>query len=257
MERLARIAKGRAIVIAHRGDSGACPENTVVAFASAMEVGADVVELDYYESKDGVLVCVHDETLDRTTDSESTFGKKATVAALTAAELSTLDAGTWKDERFAGTKIPRLDEVLDEFGRQTILMIEHKQGEPERIVALLRGKGLVEGVLLQSFDWEFLAAVKRLEPRIALGALGDGTISSEVEQRLAALAPAFVHWKAKDLDVASLRAISRSKRPLFVYTVNDVLTMAGAASLGVDGVTTDFPARLLELIESDLARDAR
>lgn len=96
-------------VIAHRGASAYAPENTLAAFALAAEQGADWFELDCTLAKDGEVVVIHDNDLERTTDR----GAKDKVADLTIAELKTLDAGAWKDPKFAGERLPTLAEALD------------------------------------------------------------------------------------------------------------------------------------------------
>src|SRR5581483_3094013 len=99
------------LVIAHRGDSSEFPENTLPAFEAAVEIGCDLVELDYHESADGVMVVIHDDTLDRTTDAKELFGgEQIAVKSKTWAELSRLDAGKWFDPKFAGTRLPTLEQ---------------------------------------------------------------------------------------------------------------------------------------------------
>src|SRR5437867_120130 len=100
----------RVLRIAHRGASGRAPENTHVAFAAALELGVDAIEIDCQLSADGELVVIHDETLDRTTTGLGPVGAK------TWGELATLDAGSWWDPRFRGERIPRLADVLAQIG---------------------------------------------------------------------------------------------------------------------------------------------
>src|SRR4051812_11746621 len=97
------------LVIAHRGDSIHAPENTLPAFESAVKLKADLVELDYYHSKEGVPVVIHDNFLDRTTDAEAVFGKaKMLVEETPLADLQKLDAGVWFDPKFKGVRLPTL-----------------------------------------------------------------------------------------------------------------------------------------------------
>src|SRR5262245_16428460 len=98
------LALERPLVIAHRGFSAVAPENTLPSFKLAMAAGADLVELDYYHSSDGVPVVIHDPDLDRTTDSVKRWGgKKTRVDSKTVEELRLLDAGSWRDAQFKGT----------------------------------------------------------------------------------------------------------------------------------------------------------
>lgn len=113
---------GKATLIAHRGASGLAPEHTMAAYRLAIEHRADFVEPDLQMTKDGVLVCLHDTTLERTTNVAAAFpdrakmvGEKKTwpVSDFTLAEIKKLDAGSWKDKKFAGERVPTLQEMLD------------------------------------------------------------------------------------------------------------------------------------------------
>lgn len=265
-EKLRKIATKATITVAHRGASALFPENTIPAFRAAVEAKAEMVELDFRQTKDGVLVCLHDGTLDRTTDSEQRFKKKKLrVGDCTLAQLRDLDAGTWKHKRFAGTRIPTLERALRTIQKGSITMIEHKTGDPRVLVALLRRMKLVDEVLVQSFDWKFLERVRKLEPRLTLAALGgskkkphpDGEVLKEI-QRTGAI---MVHWHAERLrpaDVARLRAAGYL---LVVFTVDKPKDYDKAIDLGVDAITTNFPTRLRNHLKqrrsSEKARDKR
>ena len=148
----------RVLVIAHRGDSKAYPENTLPAFESAVRIGADMVELDYVHTSDGVPVVIHDATLDRTTNAAQLWqGQKIRVDSKTLAEVRPLDAGAWFGPAFAGTKLPTLEEALDAIQSGSTTLIERKEGDAKTCVDLLERKELVGEVVVQSFDWNFLA----------------------------------------------------------------------------------------------------
>src|SRR3954465_12682255 len=102
----------RPAICGHRGASGHAPENTLVAFKRARELGATWIEFDVQLSADGVPIILHDDTLERTSD----LGKPLRPTELTLAELKSLDAGSWFGPEFVGERIPTLDEVLEEFG---------------------------------------------------------------------------------------------------------------------------------------------
>lgn len=251
---LRRLCAQAPITVAHRGDSGGFPENTLPAFAAALAAGAPMVELDFHATADGVLVCIHDETLDRTTDAAQVFGREhIEVAATNASALAQLDAGQWKGPGHAGATVPTLADALALIQTKATTMIEHKAGSAEALVELLRRLKLVERVLVQSFDWDFVARVHRLEPRIALGALGDGSLSP---QRLAAL-PAtgahLVHWDVRSLRAEDVATLHERGYLVCVYTANDDVSLVGASALGIDAITTNHPARLLALIASGVA----
>src|SRR5260370_28010658 len=103
----ADLGRGRVWVIGHRGAMGHCPENTFVSFERALELGADLVELDVHLTRDGALAVIHDETVDRTTDGHGLLKDH------TLSELKLLDAGAWFGPGYAGQRISTLDEVLD------------------------------------------------------------------------------------------------------------------------------------------------
>lgn len=159
----------RVLVIAHRGDSKVAPENTLPAFASAVQVGVDFVELDYYHSADGALVVCHDKTLDRCTDAcQKWGGKKIPLAARSLAELRSLDAGNWFDPKFAGTRIPTLEEAFDVIQPGSMTLIERKDGDAAACVKLLKRKQVVPRVAVQAFDWDYLADLHQLSPEVVL-----------------------------------------------------------------------------------------
>ncbi len=169
---LQRAAAKAPLVVAHRGASSDHPENTVAALRAAVDVGAEVVEFDVWQARCGTWVCMHDATVDRTTDAATVFGKKEIrIDSLTRAEIGRLDAGRWRDPKFAGERVPTLEEALAAIG-SAVPMVERKGGDPQALVAELRRLRAVDRVLVQAFDWEWLAAVHRAEPRLLLGALG-------------------------------------------------------------------------------------
>ena len=144
-----RVGAPRILVIAHRGDSKVAPENTLPAFASAVDAGSDLVELDYLHSADGIPMVFHDKNLDRTTNSRALWGDtEIELSSKTLAELRLLDAGAWFDRRFAGTRILTLDEALDTIQAGAMTLIERKGGDPATCVELIERKGLLDGVVV-------------------------------------------------------------------------------------------------------------
>src|SRR5437868_3368184 len=167
------IASPRPLVIGHRGYCRFAPENTLPSFKLAMAAGADLIELDYYHTKDGQLIVMHDPDLDRTTDATNRWGgRKIKVESKTAAEIQSLDAGSWFDPKHAGTKIPLLSEALDTIQKGSVTLIERKGGDAAACIKLLRERHLINKVVVQSFDWEYLRSFHEQEPDQVLGALG-------------------------------------------------------------------------------------
>jgi len=130
--------------IAHRGASAFAPENTMAAFEKAIELGADVIELDLHLTRDNEIVVIHDDTLDRTTDGSGPVHQRSL------GELMRLDAGRWFGEGFAGQRIPRLAEVLDRFAGRVPLALEIKAGSTffpgieEKVVSALRQRAVID-----------------------------------------------------------------------------------------------------------------
>lgn len=161
-------------LIAHRGASAYAPEHTLEAYRLALQQGADFVEQDLAVTKDGVLICIHDLTLDRTTNVEEVFPtrfvedsgtKRWLVNDFTLAEIKQLDAGSWFAAKFAGARIPTFEEAIDAVGRRAGLYPELKDPafyrqrgvRPEQLLAqVLSKKGLLESrpprLMIQSFD---------------------------------------------------------------------------------------------------------
>lgn len=252
------MAAAAPITVAHRGDSHNHPENTAAAFAAAVRLGAGMIEFDVRQAADGTLVCIHDETLDRTTDAGGILGTGVRVADCDATDLARLDAGAWKGERHRGQRIPSLAAALRLMAGGPVPMIEHKDGDPERYVQTLTEAGCLEQVILQSFDWEFVAAAGRLAPQLCLGALGPSVAApvfdGGVLDRLDRLGACLVHWDEQELRVEDLRTLQARGLLVCTYTTDDDLGLVGGAALGVDAITTNMPARLLALVRTGHAR---
>src|ERR1051325_8949095 len=138
---------GRPLIIGHRGFCQIAPENTLASFQLAIEAGADLVELDYRHSKDGVPVVIHDPELHRTTNATRHWRRRHTkVAGKTAAEIQTLDAGSWFAPKYAGARVPLLAEALNLIQQRSMALIEHKAGNAAACIKLLREKELINKV---------------------------------------------------------------------------------------------------------------
>ena len=245
----------RTIVIAHRGFSAVAPENTQAAFELAKAAGADLIELDYYHSKDGVPVLMHDGTLDRTTDAKVKFGaEKVAPKDRTAAELTSLDAGKWFSPQFAGNKVMTLDAALDVIQNGGRTLIERKQGDAATCVELLRKKNLVNELVVQAFDWSYLRDFHAIEPRQVLGALGppgsyDGKRLTAEEKELnpkwvdevLKTGSKAVVWN-KQISKEAVAYAHKKGLKVWVYTINDPALANDLLDMGIDGIITDNPA---------------
>ncbi|MCA8942442.1 MAG: glycerophosphodiester phosphodiesterase [Planctomycetes bacterium] len=241
--RLDQLAANRPIVTAHRGDPVAFPENTEAAFRAAASLGAEIIEFDIRETRDAAFVCIHDATFDRTTDSAAKFGRAAVrVDESSLADARTLDAG-------AGEPVPELRSAIASM-HPAIPMIERKGGSARELVELLRSHDLVDDVFVQSFDWEWVAEVRKLAPELAIGLLGGDDdhprLLAEDLETLTALDAAFVHWQVDRVDQELVDAVHARGAKVCVFTANTDDEFERLTALGVDAITTNHPARLIE-----------
>jgi glycerophosphoryl diester phosphodiesterase len=239
-------------VIAHRGFSGQFPENTLVAFEAAVGGRADMIELDVSLSRERVPLVIHDDTLERTT---SGSGR---VQDLTLPELQRLDAGNWFGEPFRGARIPTLEEVFRRVGPQIAINVELKpkgfeEDNPEdalerQVLDLIRKHGLHESTLISSFEWRFFPRIRQLNSEIPLAVLwGAGPLESALEtaqtHRAVTLNPDEGQLTPRLVEQAhavGLRVLS--------YTVNTRERMQEVLSWGVDGLFTNEPVLMREVL---------
>lgn len=246
----ARLRGDRPLVIAHRGDSKKAPENTMPAFESAVAVGADVFELDYRHAKDGVPIVIHDDILDRTTNAKSLWGgEKIKLDTKTAKELEALDAGSWFNDKFAGTKLPLLEETLKYASTRILVMIERKDGDAMTCLDLLQKLDLVDGVGVFAFDWDYLRDMHRLDNLVPLGALGKGPLDDEKLSEAASFGATLVGWKQEDLDEKSIKAAKERGLVVWSWTIDNPDRAKELVSYGLDGIISNVPTTMLELVK--------
>lgn len=226
--------------VAHRGASAYAPENTMAAFEKAAELGADAIELDLHLSRDGELVVIHDDTLDRTTDGHGRVHERSL------GELKELDAGRWFGKDFAGQRIPTLVEVLDRYAGKVSLALEVKAGSmffpgiEEKVVAALRRHGVIEQAAVASFDHYALKRLKEIDATLRTAALLVGrplsisALAAPGKIDAVALESSFV----TKTEVDACRAAGLQ---LVVWVVNEPGQMRHFKGLGVDGIITDRP----------------
>ncbi|HEY2525804.1 MAG TPA: glycerophosphodiester phosphodiesterase [Candidatus Binataceae bacterium] len=252
-------------VIAHRGASGEYPENTLVAFRAAADVGASYLELDVHMTRDGVIVVSHDPHLMRT------CGLEAAIRDLTLAEIKHADAG-WGFSpgaaaagesafpfRGRGVEIPALAEVFAAFP-ELGYVIEVKQSSPSLVAPLLElieKAGMRRRVLIASEDDAPIRETRTLAPDLPTGfpyseivgfmaSLPPGAEPYEPRGRALQIPPEYESWRL--VTAESVGAAHRMGVEVHVWTVNDAAEMRAMLALGVDGIITDYPARLLALL---------
>ncbi len=226
----------RPLIVAHRGASGFAPENTLVAFKLARELKADGIELDARLTKDGVAVCMHDSNIDRTSNG------KGLVSALTWDEMKNFDAGSWKDPRYKGEPIARLDKVFEECS-DLLLDIEMKldQGTPPEPLAkaicdMVRKSKTERTVLITSFSADCLAAVNRYAPEIPTALIYYGETPATIAPEIDGLVP---HSATVNEDY--MKWTRERKFPVYVWTVDAEAEMRRLLDLNVAGIITNVP----------------
>ena len=250
--------------VAHRGASGHAPEHTFAAYDLALKMGADYIEQDLQLTRDGVLVVLHDATLDRTArgPAENCTGR---VDTKTLAQLKTCEVGSWFSPKFAGETIPTLEEVIRRYRQRTNYYIETKSPETadrmeERLVALLDEYGLTRPaaerwqVLVQSFSPASLQRLHALDPSLPLVQLHSNVGSPAIRSLLDAtreyavgIGPSKGSVDADLLDAAHERCLV-----VHPYTLVTRAEHERFVALGVDGAFSNFP----DVFESVLGRDA-
>jgi glycerophosphoryl diester phosphodiesterase len=240
------IASPNVLITAHRGNSSIAPENSLPAFEAALAAKADLVELDYYHSADGVPVVIHDELLDRTTNAEQVFGKaKLAVNEQRLKDLQTLDIGAWFDDKFAGARMPTLIESLALIQPRSVTLIERKAGDAATLVKLLEEQRLLEQVVVQAFDWDFVTDCRRLAPALALGALCGKPASDEQIRAAAATGADLIVWNHEKLGPEQIDLIHQLGKKAWVYTVDDTSRARQLIAWGIDGIITNRPGTML------------
>ncbi|WP_428993713.1 glycerophosphodiester phosphodiesterase [Brevibacillus choshinensis] len=235
----------RVDTIAHRGASGYAPENTMAAFRKAVKMKADYIEIDVQATKDGKLVVIHDNTVDRTTDGT---GK---VSSFTLDEIRQLDAGSFFGPDFAGERIPTFDEVLDEFRGKTGILIELKSPElypgiEEQVAAALSERNMDkpanEKIIVQSFNFDSIKTFHELLPAVPVGVLTSNK-NDLTDEKLAEFATYadYVNPTQKLVTEELVNRIHDLGMQISVWTVRKPEEVEPLLKAGVDDIITDYP----------------
>ncbi|MCA1065920.1 glycerophosphodiester phosphodiesterase [Rossellomorea aquimaris] len=233
---------------AHRGVSGEAPENTMAAFKAAVSMGAHGIELDVQLSKDGQIVVIHDETINRTTNG---IGY---VKDIEWKHLCKYDAGSWFHPSFFGETIPLLEEVLNlvkAHHDHMIINIELKNDLIEypqledKVLELLDRKGMKYQVILSSFNGESLKKIRKLDPAIETAFLFEG-VPADILTLIEPLNVNALHCDAAFAQSSMGRRVKELGMPLRVFTINTVEEFQLLKEAGVSDVITDFPALFVD-----------
>lgn len=241
-------------VVAHRGVSAFYPENTLVAFQAAVELGVDWIELDVVTTSDNIVIVSHDTTADRCTDGSGVFKD------MRLNQVKALDAGSWFAQRFAGERIPTLSEVISLIANTSVrLCIEIKGDTPTdslatayATVTLLREHNFFHQSSVASFDAACLQIIRSLEPRITVNldpTPQDGSLSAEeMCQQCLHCNANFMSHTYETLTSVHVDAAHTHGLALWAWTVNDAASMRHLITLGVDGILSDDPEKLKNLL---------
>jgi glycerophosphoryl diester phosphodiesterase len=254
----ASVNEPRMVVIAHRGDSKQAPENTLAAFRQATRTGANYVELDARASADGTLYVLHDATLDRTTNAVRVLGRtKVALKQLHDKQINELDAGGWFADRFAGERVPTLTAALDVIQAGSRTLLEQKDGSAEAYVRLLREKRLVGKLIVQSFDWQFLADLHKLEPNQRLAALGEKQMDDSKWAKLPGTGARIAAWRFDDLSTKLVAQFHGRGYKVWAWTPDNPDDWDRLIEMGVDGIITNQPRDLVDRLREQAAKAAQ
>ncbi len=229
-------------IIAHRGAAGKAPENTLASIRQAIKDGADWIEIDVQETVDGEVVVIHDS------DFMKLAGVNLKVWDGTLEQLKEIDIGSWFDPEFSAERVSTLVEVLEEARGKAQVMIElkyygHDQQLEQRVVDIVEQANMVSDVAIMSLKYDGIQKVRTLRPDWVVGLLSAKAIGDTAKLD--------VNFLAVNMAMATPRFISNAQsagKQLFVWTVNDQVSMSRMMSLGVDGIITDEPELAREVL---------
>jgi glycerophosphoryl diester phosphodiesterase len=239
------------IIIGHRGASGHAPEHTFASYERALEIGVDYIEQDLQLTSDGVLVVMHDPTLDRTTSCTGPVIERSL------AEVKRCDAGSWFGAQFAGERVPTLRELFERYGSTVNYYIETKNpdeapGMEEKLLELMDEFELRERavstsqVLIQSFSRDSLLKIHGFDARLPMIQLIESDRDSGA---IRALLPDIASYAVGigpsrlSVDAELVAAVHDHGLVIHPYTVNEPAEIERMMQLGVDGIFTDYPDR--------------
>lgn len=235
------------LIFAHRGAREAAPENTLPAFAKALEMGADGVELDVQCSRDGKLAVIHDFDVDKTTSGSGP------VASFSMDELAALDAGSHFSPEFGGVGVPTLEQVFDLLQGKCQINVEIKSRDPrggaevELVADLIRSRDLYEQVLVSSFNPTTLIKMRWVDKRVRLGLLYFEAMPDYLANAWLSpiIGPEALHPYHELIDETFMAWAKEAGYAVNTWTVNGVDEARRLAGLGVDVIMTDGPDRIM------------
>jgi glycerophosphoryl diester phosphodiesterase len=225
------------LIFGHRGASGYAPENTLAAFDRALDLGADGIETDVRITRDGVLVGLHDASVNRTTDGNGR------IAQMDWSEVARLDAGSWYGTAFEGERVPRVDEILDRYVGRLELVLELKvdaAGQP--LVDLLNRRELAQNRTLRviGFSWSTIQAVARALPQLKIGFV-TFHLNAELIRKVAGSAVSELWPEVGALESVLVQQAHEAGLTVATWGVRSRQQVARSVQAGVDAITLDCP----------------
>jgi glycerophosphoryl diester phosphodiesterase len=223
------------LVIAHRGAAGKAPENTLASIRQAIEDGADMIEIDVQESNDGEVVVIHDS------DFMKLSGNDLKVRDGSLKQIQEIDIGSWFDPGFSAERVPTLAQVLEMARGKVRVIIElkyygHDQQLEQRVVQSVEKAGMVDDIVIMSLQYKGIEKIRALRPEWGIGLLSTKAVGN--------LANLDLDFLAVNMSMATSGFIRRThagRKHVYVWTVNDAVSISRMISLGVDGIITDEP----------------
>lgn len=235
-------------IYAHRGASGTYPENTLAAFQATAQLDIHGVEFDVHLTKDGELVVIHDEKVDRTSDGTGY------VKDLSLAELRAFDFGSWFSTEFAGEKIPTLEEVLGIFQTTSHhINIELKsdifayEGMGQKVLYEIEKMGMADRVVISSFDHEAVREFKKAAPHVEVAILTMEVLVDAYDYARVIPADALHIFLPTAMRKMAKEALVKGAI-LRVYTVNEEEHAQALQQVGVHAIFTDYPERMKQVL---------
>ncbi|MBI3359285.1 MAG: hypothetical protein HY201_00865 [Nitrospirae bacterium] len=226
----------------HRGASGHAPENTLLAFQTAMAMGADGIECDIRESRDGKSIIFHDATLKRIA------GRSTPIHQLSLAEIRKIDAGD-------GERIPTLTELLINTPPDFLLNLEIKKVRPEKLLNAIYRHNAQYRVLISAFDSAMLIRIRSLDSVISLGYLVDRKAECSVFKKANAMKAQALHFSRSLITENKIARVHREGFLVYAYTVDAPNQMSHFITIGMDGLFTNYPDRLSRAREKGNRKD--
>jgi glycerophosphoryl diester phosphodiesterase len=237
-------------ITGHRGAAGYAPENTLASFKKALALNVDRIELDIHQSKDGMIVVIHDESVDRTSDGNGL------ISELSFDEIRKLDVGSSFSKEFKGEKIPSLEEVIQLINGQCDLLIEFKNGNDhypgieEKVIALIHKYDAVDWCIVHSFNTKVLIRINQKIPALRLHKLFIIQLrftplyySLELENYDPKDYPFIEEYSFHQFfgNQNIINKLHQMGKKVNIWTLDDPKRMQAYRNLGIDGIITDYP----------------